>query len=97
MLPLKAFGILCVLVLLGSCAGPQLPSTASFFQPPADQARIFFYVSYDDPDDKPFFPETFALNLSGFAGDIRDDQFIQFSIAPGVYDCMPTKSIGAVM
>lgn len=47
-------------------------------------AKIFFYVVYDSPDAKPFFPETFRLHIDGsYVGDINPDQFLTQRLTPG--------------
>jgi len=84
--------ILCALLLPAACGSdesgkpdPSLP-TAALFLPVDGQAKIFFYVVYANPADKPSHHETFRFHIDGgYDGEIRDDQFVETTVMPGNY------------
>jgi hypothetical protein len=83
----NAIAALAVLLLTGGCgtASHAPPDAAALFLPGRDEAKVFFYATYDRPDAEPWLGESFRFNTSGYEGDISAGQFIETKVAPGDY------------
>jgi hypothetical protein len=87
---LRRFLSFCfALSVLAACAS-ELPHAAKTddldkFVADSGRAKVFAYVAYEDPSDKPFFEHTFRINIdSGYAGDVTDEQYVDENVLPGL-------------
>ena len=81
--------VIALLVLCGCSSTPKPDSstpTDALFATPPGKAKYFFYATYERPDDRPYFNETFILHSSNGDYDSVDaDHFISTEMVPGSY------------
>lgn len=76
----------CLAVLLAGCGGDDASRAAAdpnLFRVAPDEAKIFFYVTYNSPDDEPFLGEVFRLRIdNGYVQQIDEGEFISIPVTP---------------
>jgi hypothetical protein len=80
--------LLALLFMTGCSSAPGTPDTAAHSVPnfavDPTHPKVFFYVAYNNPDDRPFFDAAFTFRTDeGDLVDINADHYVELAIPPG--------------
>ncbi len=82
----RVFALLFIAALAACSRTSSQQAGPNMWVPDNGQAKIYFYVAYDTPNDEPFFPETFRFRLdNGYLGEFGKDKYVETSVIPGDY------------
>lgn len=59
---------------------------AALFAVAPNEAKLFVYAFYDNPDEIPWLPDTFRVHVEGgYGGDIGEGDYVDTKLLPGAY------------